>query len=278
MISNEELSELEGIGECVQMANESPESFAMNQLPIRNLVYGEEAIFRPWKLENPETRDIFVGWKVVYVAQHVPEFEDEGIKDQVLTAWKMEKARELAAGRAEELAGAARASQKPLSEALAGQKVTENSPDALKVNETGSFSWLKTTTVPGPNPLASEVRPELSEVPFVKKPGIKFMRTIFEELGPKEVGVAVDYDASTYYVVQVKDREPSAEELVEKRGDFFNGRLFGISFGGMRFGATAYDYLSDVDSQQIVADWVKRLEESYKVEFQDEDKLEGRNG
>ncbi|MCA9094666.1 MAG: hypothetical protein KDA68_14360, partial [Planctomycetaceae bacterium] len=110
------------------------------------------------------------------------------------------------------------------------------------------------------------------------KPGEKFMKAIFEDLKPNEVGVTTDFDATHYYVVRVLDREPSEEALAEKRNDFFTGRLFGFSFGGMRFGTTPYDYLSDVQSQQSVADWVKRLEKSYRVEFVDEDKLDNNNG
>lgn len=271
LVSVEELKDLEGIGNSIEMENGPVNPFEANRAPVENLVYLDEGLYRPLRLED-EKGDIYVAWKSQFVPLHVPEFTDEGIKELVLKAWKLEQARPLAEKRAEALAELARKSQKSLTEGLVDQKVIpDGEGEVLKINVTDSFPWLKTTTVPGPNPLAAEVRPEMSDVPSVAKPGEKFMKKIFEELKPGEIGVTQDFDASNYYVVQVKDREPSEEALAEKRNEFFTGRLFGFSFGGMRFGMTPYDYLSDVETQQTVAEWVQRLEKSYKVEFLKED-------
>lgn len=278
LISQQELAEIEGLGRSVIMRNGPQNPFDTTQVSALSAVYGEETIYRPLRLEDPDSGDIFVGWKVVYLPMHVPEFEDDGIKEQVLAAWKLEKARELAEKRGEELAEVARQSKKSLAEALADQKLIESAAEPIKVNETPSFSWLRTTSVPSPNAFMEEVRPEMSEVPFVKSPGEKFMRTVFDNLKPGEIGVTVDYNASTFYIMRVKDREPSEEALAEKRADFMNGHLFGFNFGGRRIGATPYDFLSDVESQQAVVEWVQRLEKSYRVEFVDEDQLESTGG
>ena len=82
-------------------------------------------------------RDYYLFWKTDSADERVPEFEDEGIRDQVLASWKMVQARKLAKDKAEKLADEARKSGKSLGASIG------KLPD-VEVSKAGPFSWMTT--------------------------------------------------------------------------------------------------------------------------------------
>ncbi|MFO1019216.1 MAG: hypothetical protein U0903_00730 [Planctomycetales bacterium] len=275
IVSLQELKKLPGIGITQELEAGPTNPFENSAAPIDRVAFGDESLFRPTRMQDSEKHDLYVVWKVRLEPEHIAKFEDEGIKAEVLKAWKLEQARPLAQKRADALVEIARkAAGKPLQESLEKQTITgDMGNDELKVQSTGLFSWLRTSEVPGPNPLASESRPEMSQPAFVKSAGTKFMETVFDQLKVGEIGVAPNYDGSCLYVVQVKERVPAADDkaIALEREAFIKSRLFGFNFGGMRLGTTPYDILSDNEQQQVIYDWVQQLEKRHRVEWVKED-------
>jgi hypothetical protein len=127
------------------------------------------------------------------------------IRSQVVQAWKLIKARDVARKRAEEYAAQSRALKKPLSELFGKQ---EN----LQIADTGPFTWLTLGNVPA-DPGA---QPRLSDVSGVDRAGTAFMKTVFD-LEPAGTGVAFNEPQDLVYVVRLINFEPPLDEL---RDDF----------------------------------------------------------
>lgn len=136
----------------------------------------------------------YLFWKVQDAKEEVPKFEDSGVREQVLAAWKMVQARKLALGEAEHLRDLALKSRKPLKEAFVDR------PDILdKLVLTTPFSWLTRGLVPVETSLAP---PRISSVTGVQMPGPDFMRTVFD-LQKDQVGVAMNVPQTIAYVLRV---------------------------------------------------------------------------
>ncbi len=154
------------------------------------------------RLAQDREQNYYLFWKVDSQEERIPEFEDEGIRDEALAAWKFDKARELAKKRADELAAEAQKSEKPLGETFSGQT-------DLVVKKTGPFTWLTMGNIPA---LAYQMRPRLSRVENVDMPGEQFMGIAYG-LEPGKVGVAPNHPESVYYVVRLLKSEPSEKVL-----------------------------------------------------------------
>ena len=133
----------------------------------------------------------------------VPELDD--VRDEVVAAWKREKAADKALERAEELAGEAEQSGKTLREFFLddeGQGVFETTP----------FSFLTFGDV---SQTTGEVSLKLSQPsPFIAPgPALLAVATGLETDG---VGAALNHDHSIAYVVRVAARLDSSEELRAK--------------------------------------------------------------
>lgn len=154
--------------------------------------------------EQDGDNNFYLFWKTADEAAFVPKLED--IKDKVVYAWKLIKARDLALKRAEEYATQARGANKTLKEVFGSQ---EN----LAVTETPWFSWLSTGNVPfGP----SAGQPQISGVEGATNVGTSFMETVFS-LAPGELGVAMNHPQTVAYVVRLGEFEQGLDQL---RQDF----------------------------------------------------------
>ncbi len=174
--------------------------FDFRNEPFNEFAFADNLVkFKPEAGQDGEGNG-YLFWKTDEKPAFVPPLDT--IRDRVVYAWKMIKARDLAQKRAEELAGQARAAKKPLAEVFAGQA-------DLKVTETAPFSWLTTGNVPQ-DPFNSQ--PRLSTVDGVEYPGETFMKAVFA-LSPGEIGVAANQPRDTYYVVRLVDYDRPTEEL-----------------------------------------------------------------
>jgi len=180
----------------------------------------------------------YLFWKTGQEAAFVPPLDQ--IRDQVVLAWKMIKARELARKRAEEYVKQAQALRKPLKD-LFGKQAD------LKVTDAGPFSWLTMGNVPAD----SGGMPHLSPIDGVEAAGVKFMEAVFG-LQTTEVGLAFNYPEDQVYVIRATEFEPSAEEL---REDF------------VRANPQRYMAASMPERQAIYQDWLKRLNTEANVHW-----------
>lgn len=237
------------------MAFEEPTSVRVNFFQA-----GADELFTPFLANDPLTDVAYAAWKTGDVADQVPTLDDPGIREQVIEAWKIEKAKPLAEKRAQELVELLKTSPLPWSEALADETVTGDDEGLqLTVQTTEQFSWMRTTTAPSSN-MFSLPEPVLSTISTVENAGSDFMRTVFRELEPREVGAVPNADRSTFYVVKVRNRFPStAEELATLREQFFReGQEFFSFF-------SPYSMLANREQQEVFAEWSRQLEEKYDV-------------
>ncbi len=218
--------------------------------------------------ELAESSSRFSWWKVKTEDEHIPvSLDEEGLREEVIEAWKLSKAEPLAEKRAEELAELVRKANGNMTKAL--EDVTlDGSEDGLKleIRETPMFSWLEMPLPDPSNPMAPRV-PRFSDVVGVENPGPEFMETVFQELNEGETGVVSNFDRSIYYVATVKTRLPSQESgRMALKQSFLREDLFGQ--GGMFGGNTPYDYLVAERQQETMARFAQQLmEDEYNVRF-----------
>jgi hypothetical protein len=221
-------------------------------------------MYHPSRAENPTSKSRYAFWKTEDEADFVPQFDDEGVREEVLAAWKLDKARPDAEARAEELAELVRTSGKSMSTALAGQTVTgkEGSP-AVTTQLTGQFTWLTQSSAPSTDPF-NQPPPDLSSIPGIDELDTKFMEYVFDKLQDGEVGSVPNRTRSIYYAVQVVDRQPatSTDENAQRLAFLQESPRFQ---GGM-FGSTAYSYSTSQEQSRIVRAWINnKMGAEYQV-------------
>ena len=218
-------------------------------------------LYQPYQAQDMLFANRFAYWKIADRESHVPQFEEAGVKEQVLEAWRISKARPIAEKRAKELSE--KIGDKEMSETLIDETVNGKEDGILlMVRRTERFSWLRRSSAPSTGMPFSAGPPVLSEISWVEGAGDDFMRTVFDELADNEVGVAANDDRSVYYVVRVKDRippVPADDELFKQR--FIQANLFG--YGPML--RSPYDHLTTAEQQELTYRWSLRLQEKYAV-------------
>ncbi|MDO4551894.1 MAG: hypothetical protein Q4C96_11690, partial [Planctomycetia bacterium] len=158
----------------------------------------------PFQAISPEEDTAYVGWKSRQESAKTLSWGDSDLREKVLQAWKLEKAR-------------------PLAEAEAKKIAAENGNanfltkygDALIT--TGPFTWFTYSQVESESMINQNVMPYLSTVTNIDTPTQKrvnedFMKTVFSLKGT-ECGVSSDISKSVFYVVQLKDVFQNDESL-----------------------------------------------------------------
>ena len=173
LVSDLELSEIPGLGKAVE-----PGSFDRASGESTSIVeqsFSTDALCRVFESENQESSDVYLCWKVEDASTHVPDLQEPGVREQVITAWKRQTALPLAEKRASELAERARKSGKGFAEALAGETVTGDAKGAeLKVEESSKeFSFWRESTAPNPNMRSGQTPVQLDDPGVVKNPSRK---------------------------------------------------------------------------------------------------------
>lgn len=134
-----------------------------------------------------------------------PKLED--VREQVVAAWKREKAAELALKKAEEFAKAASEKGGSLTDFFAGM---ENSPVAADdIKETDAFAYL---TIGRIAPNSRQVPLQMSQPEPLLAAGPELLQGVFE-LKPGQVGAELNHDRSIAYVLRIAERIGSEEEL-----------------------------------------------------------------
>jgi hypothetical protein len=125
------------------------------------------------------------------------------VRNEVVHAWKLQKAAELAKKHAEELAKKAKDSKEPLSKVFADDK-------ELKVIHTDPFSYLTGGDV---SFITGQQQPfRLSQPTDIVAAGPEFMNKVFE-LKDGDVAVVQNHDDSIAYVIRLVEHQPKLNEL-----------------------------------------------------------------
>lgn len=175
-----------------------------NQTELFRLLFGSTDVemYQPVLTEDiPGNRYLVV--KVSDTPGRVPELAE--VRDQVVHAWKLQKAAELAQKRAEELAKKAQEAKSSLADALAN----ESNVSVIRTDPFSRYTGGDVAFVGG----RTQQQPfRLSEPTGIVAAGPSFMDKVFS-LKEGEVGAVLNHDQSIAYVVRVVQHELSEEEL-----------------------------------------------------------------
>lgn len=229
-------------------------------------------LYVPQRADSRLRTHRFAYWKTQDVAQHVPEWTDNGIKEQVRTAWQVVKAGGLALKRGQELLELAKQKPEDLAAALSGQTITgEAGTEGVTIKETPRFSWLTTQmTTPFDQDLSDFMSPRLSFIDGVDQQGEDFMRTVFDELKVGEVGLVANYPKTEIYLVKIRERdatEPAPEDvegyqtLEALRGRFME--MLGSDRLG--FATRAYNLMRTDTFLKLQQEWTKSFDQRYGI-------------
>jgi hypothetical protein len=176
-------------------------SMVNGRVPLSYFAYQTLPQYRP-ELSIDMQGNLYLFWKTEETKDRVPAFDDPGVRDEVLRAWKMTKARDLAMNEAKAIAAEVQKSHKTLKESLADRT-------DMPVASPPPFSWFSFGSVAlGSAPSAIDY----SEVSGVDYPREEFMQTVFR-LEPGEVGTAFNAPKTVAYVIQVKEFSPARDVL-----------------------------------------------------------------
>ncbi len=205
--------------------------------PVYSFAYQSLAKFRP-EMSYDMKGDLYLFWKTDETKERVPKFDDEGVREQVLRAWKLEHARDLAFKQAEATAKEARTAKKHLKQTFADRQVIMPPP----------FSWITFGNVPmGSAPGAARI----SNVTGIDFAGEDFMRVTFR-LKQDEVGVAFNEPKTIAYVIRLTALNPSQNVLwKEFEVDDFN----------------KYAPAAQSDRQQMMRAWLEEIKKSTGFEL-----------
>ncbi len=140
-------------------------------------------------------------WKTSEQEDRIPALEE--IREEVVRAWKLVRARELAQEQAKQLAQQAEQADKPLAEVFPQREV----------KRVGPFSWLTLGAVP--QQMGGQPQARLSEVEGVENAGPDFMEQVFA-LDEGEVGVAMNQPETIAYVIRLASHAATREALRER--------------------------------------------------------------
>lgn len=209
--------------------------------PVWMYAFTTMSKFKP-EMSGDLKGDLFLFWKTDEAKDRVPKFEDEGVRDRVLLAWKMIQARKFAMEKANELAAdAAKKSGQSLKEAFA------NDP-SLQIVTPSPFSWITFGSVAlGSAPNAARI----SDVSGVDMAGEDFMRTVFH-LKPGEAGAAFNAPQTVAYVVRLGELTPSWDVLWKQfEVDDFS----------------KYAPASQTDRQAVMRAWLEEIKTSARLKW-----------
>jgi len=170
-------------------------------LPFYYSVFGRDVeLYQPiltFDLDNNR----YVAMKIDDVPGKVPTLNE--VRDQVVRAWKLRQAGELALKRAEVLAKKAQSTGASLEDAFADDK-------SLKIVKTDPFAYLTVGSVSRDSQQVDSFR--LSEPTEIVAAGPEFMEKVFN-LKDGEVAAAPNHDRSIAYVVRIAEHQNTPAEL-----------------------------------------------------------------
>ncbi|MGW8257133.1 MAG: hypothetical protein ACWGMZ_06590, partial [Thermoguttaceae bacterium] len=178
-------------------------SYISGSLPFVATVFKSMPTYRS-EISFDAQGNEYLFWKIADMPEVVPSFEDKGVREKVLRAWKMPEARDLALKQAEQLAETARKKGGALKEAFAGHA-------EIKVLTPSPFTFYTEGSVPR---ASSRSLPSLSKVEDVPMAGRDFMKAVFN-LNKGQIGIAMNQPKNVVYVIRLVDSTPLPKVLWE---------------------------------------------------------------
>ncbi len=237
-------------------------SFANNnfqQITFAQTAYGDGVpLYSTAKIGGQLSDTTFIYWRTKIKDARTPAFKE--VRDDVVTAWKLNQAYGLAEEAAKAMQETANeAKDKPLAESL-----TED--QAKQVVRPMPFSWLTVGSARGMFGQNNQGMPRLGTVqlPTTNEDGDEttetvvagqtFMESVFA-IEPGSTGIAPNQPKTEVFVVRVESHFPNNESL---RSRF------------MTTGPTNTELvLSSMDRQRVIAEWLQDLEEELNVRWRD---------
>jgi hypothetical protein len=199
-----------------------------------NLAFGDdEALYTPQEANSvlPDISYIFFRTD----EQKAADVTFDEVKQQIVEAWKKQKAFELAVADAQKLADKAKGA-KSLRDVVG---------DPAKVITPPPFSWMTTGSL-----AMGFGEPGISRVPNIDYAGNEFMKVVFG-LKPDESGSAPNEPHTLVYVVRFVGQEPSDEILRQQFLDTgLNFQVLGIA---------------QRERQQVNFEWYRDLQKQYQL-------------
>lgn len=171
-------------------------------IPLSSILFANKDVelFQPQTTVNVESSDFYIVMKTSDTPATVPKLED--VRNEVVRAWKVRKAAEIALKDAEKQAKAAQEAGSPLADFFAGKSGVE----IVKVDP---FSQMTRGDVPDQ---FGNQRFRLSQPEGIIAPGPAFLREVFK-LKDGQVGAVLNNDQSMVYIVRVVEHQNSQDEL-----------------------------------------------------------------
>ena len=179
-------------------------------------------------------------WITEDVKEHVPDYDDPGVRDDVLHTWKVIHAREDALKEAKALADKASKAGKSLKQVFADR------PDLHVILPT-PFTWMTMRSVAPSTPEYAQISP----VAGVELPGQDFMRAVFR-LKPGEVGAAMNAPGNHRLRRSLERVRAALRELLNEFA----------SDSTDRYASTMND-----DQRLVFRDWLKEIKNSAGFEW-----------
>lgn len=172
-----------------------------NNLPLWYVLFGQEReLYQPLATFDLDGNR-YVAMKASDTPGKVPTLDE--VRDEVVQAWKMEQAADLALKHAEAEAERAQKSGAWLGDFFAND-------DNVQVVRTDPFAWL---TIGNVSPRTGQVESfRLSQPDGIVAAGPQFMNVAFDLQGG-EVAAALNHDRSIAYVLRLVEHQSSLEEM-----------------------------------------------------------------
>jgi hypothetical protein len=247
LVSQDELRELD-IGKSDNL---------QQRAPIVQSMFAATTLYKPdvslYRHTFPEKTSYFVFWKIDDQPDHIPKWDDPGIRTEVLRVWKLNEARKLALARAEELKKEAAAnSGKPLDKLGSAKKKDFT---VLRVPE---FSFL--TQMYG--------QLQMGEVFGLEKIGADFMQKVFS-LAPDQVDVATNLPKTEIYVIRAVEFTPFAELWSDFTSDRDDWSIYTIyATRGMSEKTAGLSQMIYEEQQEVSQAWLKKVYEDAGVKWE----------
>ncbi len=160
--------------------------------PAQSVFFDQMAMFQG---REPDFRQ-YIFWKIDERQAYIPELPE--VREEIINAWKTQKARKLAADEAEKIAKKVVAGEQPWKDALT---VAQQS----LVITTDPFTWLS----------GFGETPRISNVPTLDTVGDDFMKKVFATPAGT-ASAAPNNGQNVYYAFRIAELAPPATELQER--------------------------------------------------------------
>jgi len=187
-------------------------------LPVYGIAFGATTLYKPElsAILKDGVRNFFVFWKTDDQPDHIPNWEDEGIPDQVRNAWRLNEARKLAFKEAGVLKDKAAAKPgKSLTELGSSFTVVKPLPFSYWINDYGQIEVGKVFGLDNPFDTGFKQKAfsldKLSGPYSLESP---FMQKVFS-LGKDQVDVVANLPQTEIYVIRVEEFTPFSELWAE---------------------------------------------------------------